>query len=156
MHNMIVQPLAVRVSVLLIVILFLIGQNKCDSHGEGSEGYSPSHESEVVQVSQNQVWSMACSKTIHVHQFNDFQDYQYWCFDVQIHLESGKVENAEANRAEGLQCPSNNVITTRYRCKVSNKYRSKCMNPLSMKFSCRFRITGATVCGPAAVRTSPT
>ena len=55
MHNMIVQPPAVRVSVLLIVILFLIGQNKCDSHGEGSEGYSPSHESEVVQVSQNQV-----------------------------------------------------------------------------------------------------
>ena len=49
------QPPAVRVSVLLFVILFLIGQNKCDSHGEGSEGYSPSHESEVVQVSQSQV-----------------------------------------------------------------------------------------------------
>ena len=56
MHNMIVKPPAtVRVSVLLIVVLFLIGQNKCDSHGEGSEGYSPSHESEVVQVSQSQV-----------------------------------------------------------------------------------------------------
>ena len=55
MGNMIKQPPAARVSVLLILILFFFGQIKCDSHGESSEGYSPSHESEAVQVSQSQV-----------------------------------------------------------------------------------------------------